>query len=224
MYPLEHNVSVLGHSHRVCAVISLVSDEIKMPRTNLATGKQGIYVGGQTRHVNRFDRLVIELAVLVARISGVADEVVVCREMHGLRAVHAQLSAKALGGGGLARRAGTRKEYQPYPWTGDYIVGYAGKRLALPGLADANELVHAPARGQSVQIVYAHAPHCRSRVTARRSRVRHRRPCALYRRNRTPAPWHPSRFATSRGRCVSSGALSWPDESAQAQTFRRDCR
>ena len=53
--------------------------EIELAHKNFFAAHQSVHIGGETLHVDAFDMLVIELSVLVARITFVANEIIVGR-------------------------------------------------------------------------------------------------------------------------------------------------
>jgi hypothetical protein len=71
-------------------------------------------VAVEAGEVHGLDVLVVEVAVFVAGVAFVADEVVVGGDQDGLAAVDAQLRDEAFGGGRLSSGRGTRNQYEAY--------------------------------------------------------------------------------------------------------------
>ena len=159
MYALEDDIAVLGHLRRAFRIEALVVDEVKAPEVNFLSREQRVYVLGEPRRVDRLYRLVVECAVGVAGIPRVAHEVVVGREVQGIRAVDPELRAEPLRRRCLAGRRAAAKENDPDVLLRADRVGKRGKRLYLPCLADADKLVYLACLDCLVQFFNRHLDH-----------------------------------------------------------------
>ncbi len=110
--------------------------------------------------VDGFERLVVVVAVFVARGLFALHEVVVERYEHGLEPQHAQVDAQALGRGGLAARRGARNEHRAHAPHGIGFEDGVGHFGQLAFVERLGEFDHAPGVArQHLRVHVAHRGH-----------------------------------------------------------------
>ena len=146
VYAFEHDDAPLRQADELAAVGRLVVDEVERAAHDSLAPEERVEVVRERLYVDAVDVLVVEVAVFVAGVARVADEVVVGREVHRHAVVDAQLRAEALRGRGLARGGAAGDEHEPRVVAFTDRVGDLRQSLHLPRLRDADHLVDRPLR------------------------------------------------------------------------------
>ena len=153
MDAFKHHDALRIHPRLLRVIIAIMLEEVELPQVHGLAGEECIEVSCKTLGIDGFHSLVVEVAVLVARIARVAHEVVVGGEQHGLDSVHAQLRADAVGGGGLAGGGGAGEQHEANRrLVRRDLVRDAGELLRLQGLDSPHEDIEATVLDHLVQV------------------------------------------------------------------------
>ena len=151
---LDQKHRALVHAQRPVIRLALAGNEVIARHPHLAAREQGGQIVVEPADVDRFERLVVVLPVLVERRLLPVHEIVVERDEHRTHAQNAELDAEPLGERRLAARRRARNQHDArssVPMSLVNPVGQIAQRLLMQRFGDPDQVASAPLENPRVQ-------------------------------------------------------------------------